>query len=260
MRRWQMVMVAVLVCIAAAGAADVFQTYGLDRASWAESFVTSVTSRSLYAPSVTPALKRVPAAQRAAVVASLGAAAKVFFKSDEFSSRYKKRYEQQLPDELKTPRTAKQISAELRGSLDKGIAEMEAAVKEMQGDIRKQADAAIAAAKKEAQQQMTRIDAEAAEMAAEEQRRHDEAVSREPDPDALSSDPQMSLRKTLMRFLAETDRVDYAAQTQLQRQMRRFINPDYESKPDAWKRCYRAGREACEAARSFASTWLTELK
>jgi hypothetical protein len=260
MRRWQIATVFVFVCILVAGAADVFQTYNLDREGWAESFMNSVTGHSLYAPYVTPALKRVPVAQRAAVIASLGAAAKVYFASAGFTAKYKERYEQQLPAELKPPRTAEQISAEMRKDMEKGTADMEAGVKQMQGEARKQANAMLAMMKKQMQDQMKQIDQAAVQMAAEEKARHNEAVNRKPGPDDLSSDPKVSLEKTLKRFLETTGGVDFAAQTKLQHGLKRFVNDDYESKPDGWKRCYRAGREACDAARSFASAWLTELK
>jgi hypothetical protein len=40
----------------------------------------------------------------------------------------------------------------------------------------------------------------------------------------------------------------------------RFANEDYEGKPAEWKICFRAGKEATEAARAFARSWLTELE
>jgi hypothetical protein len=39
----------------------------------------------------------------------------------------------------------------------------------------------------------------------------------------------------------------------------RFADPRFESKPDQWKLCYRAGREPVEAARAFAAEWLRLL-
>jgi len=38
-----------------------------------------------------------------------------------------------------------------------------------------------------------------------------------------------------------------------------FNDPAYEAKPEAWKACYRAGRQATEAARAYAKAWLAEL-
>jgi hypothetical protein len=108
--------------------------------------------------------------------------------------------------------------------------------------------------------QMKNVDETAAAQAAEEKARYDEAKSRPPDPDALSPDPNVALRKSLKKFLDETSGVDFSALTKAQYGMKRFVNETYESKPRPWKMCYRAGREACDAARAFATTWLAELR
>jgi hypothetical protein len=54
--------------------------------------------------------------------------------------------------------------------------------------------------------------------------------------------------------------VDYAAALNPSPGRKVFADPVLEKKPKEWKRCYRAGRDACEAARTFATTWLGELK
>lgn len=40
----------------------------------------------------------------------------------------------------------------------------------------------------------------------------------------------------------------------------RFADASYERKPPEWKRCYRAGKEAVDAARSAATAWLKEVE
>ncbi len=138
----------------AAAAADVFQQYGLDRQAWSDSFVNSITDRALYAPSLTAKLKGVPPGQRAAVVNALGAAAKAFVGSPEFKARYAKEYEASLPDDLRPPRSAAEIEASTRAEMRKGLTEMEATVKELQGESRKQAEAALAQVRAELDRQM----------------------------------------------------------------------------------------------------------
>jgi hypothetical protein len=39
-----------------------------------------------------------------------------------------------------------------------------------------------------------------------------------------------------------------------------FADPAYEKKPPEWKRCYRAGKQPVDAARTFATTWLRQLE
>lgn len=251
-------LAAVIVVVAAA--ADVFQEYGLDRQAWADAFVGSMTGGGLYAPGMPAKLKAVPPAGRAAVVNALGAAAKAFFQTAEFKASYTREYEAQLPDDLRPPRTAKQIADEQKAELRKGLAEMEEAVKAVQGDMRKQMEKAMAEMRAEADQQLKLVDSLAAQQAAEEKARYEEAKSRPPDPDAPSPDPAVSLKRTLKTFLDETGGVDFAAATKTEFGMRRFVKADYEMKPKAWKMCFRAGTEACGAARSFATAWLAELK
>ena len=41
---------------------------------------------------------------------------------------------------------------------------------------------------------------------------------------------------------------------------RRFAREDYEAKPAEWKMCFRAGKEATEAARAFAREWIKSLE
>ena len=148
----------------------------------------------------------------------------------------------------------------MRAELKKGLTEMEAAVKDLQGDVRKQAEAALAQVRAEQKAQLATLGTAAAQQAAEEKSRYEIAKSWLPDPGALSPDPRISLRTALKLFLEETSGVDFAAQTKTVSRMRRFERSDYESRPRSWKMCYRAGRDAGDAARAFASGWLAELK
>lgn len=237
-------------------AADVFQEYGIERDNWSTSFLSALTSRSFYVPSVPAKLKGLPAEQRAAVIKALGAAAKLYVSSPEFLAKYKEEYEAKLPDDLKPPRTAKEIGDELKKEMQSQIAEMEKTAKTMSGDMQK----AILEAATALKAQMGEMDQLAAMQAAEEKRRYDEAKSRPPDPSLPSPDSNVGLKRGLNAFLEVTNGVDFAAQVKTASGRKTFANADYEAKPAAWKACFRAGKEACEAARDFASTWLKELK
>ncbi len=64
----------------------------------------------------------------------------------------------------------------------------------------------------------------------------------------------------LREFLDETKDVDYGAKLVAQYGRMRFANATYEQKSGEWKMCFRAGKEATEAARVFAAEWLKELQ
>ena len=144
--RWIVAGAGVLLLAVAVAAADVFQQYGLDRQAWADSFVNSMTTRSLYAPSLPAKLKAIAPAERAAAVNALGAAAKAFFATPEFKAQYQKEYEASLPDDLKPPRTAKQIADQTRADMEKSVKEMEASLKDLPPDMSKQMEPALEAA------------------------------------------------------------------------------------------------------------------
>ena len=69
------------------------------------------------------------------------------------------------------------------------------------------------------------------------------------------ADAGQLLRRKLEEFLAMSAAVDFDAKLD----GRRFADPAQEHQSDAWKRCYRAGRPAVEAARSLAQEWLRSL-
>jgi hypothetical protein len=253
------VVFVVLACLAVV-AADVFQTYGLDRQGWSESFVSALSAR-WYSPFEAPAkLKALAPAERVAVVNALGAAAKAWFGTPEFKAAYQKKYEASLPDDLKPPRTAKQIADGMRADMKKNLTEIDEALKGLSGDMRKQMEAAAAQMRASLKEQEAMVDAMAAEQAREEKERYEEAKNRPPDPDAAPADPRVALKRALKEFLDRTAGVDYAAALKTSSGRKLFVSAAFEQKPKEWKQCYRAGKDACEAARTFATAWLAELK
>jgi hypothetical protein len=71
--------------------------------------------------------------------------------------------------------------------------------------------------------------------------------------------PGPLIARRLREFLAASAGVDYAATVTPRGGRLVFTNPAYEQKPDQWKLCYRAGKDATEAARAAAQSWLKEL-
>jgi recombinational DNA repair ATPase RecF len=68
------------------------------------------------------------------------------------------------------------------------------------------------------------------------------------------------IKKWLEKFIDGSKDVDFSAQTATNQYNREvFVKQEYESKSSLWKLCYRAGKEATNAGRSFAQKWLSEL-
>ena len=246
--------VVVLSCLAI-GAADLFQTYGLSRQGWSERFVDAVFHTD-FTPYQAKQLKAVPVAERAAVVNALGALAKTFFDTPEFKAAYKKSYEASLPEPAKPPRSKAEIEADLMAKYEKSIKDAQETAKTVSGDMKKAVEQAVAMLR----EQEKTVPQMAEMMAQSEKQQYEMTKNRPPDPKAPPADPKVALRRSLKKFLDVTAGVDYAAQTKASFANKVFVNASYEQKSAEWKMCYRAGHDACEAARTFATGWLAELK
>ena len=64
----------------------------------------------------------------------------------------------------------------------------------------------------------------------------------------------------LRHFLEVSKDVAYSAPLTEQGGKRVFVDPALEAKPREWKLCFRAGKPATDAARSFAQKWLSDLE
>jgi len=74
------------------------------------------------------------------------------------------------------------------------------------------------------------------------------------------ADPRLLIKKRIGDFLDMSADVDFSAKLVQSGSLKRFDNEEYEGKPSEWKLCFRAGKEATEAARAFTQSWLAELE
>lgn len=72
---------------------------------------------------------------------------------------------------------------------------------------------------------------------------------------AHPANPREAIRHELNEFLALSASVDFNAKVV----NGRFVDPVYQGKDDQWKRCFRAGKPAVDAAREVAQGWLQQL-
>jgi hypothetical protein len=73
-------------------------------------------------------------------------------------------------------------------------------------------------------------------------------------------DPRTLVANRLRHFLDVTGDVAYTAPLAEQGGRRVFVDPALEARPREWKLCFRAGKPATDAARSFAQKWLSDLR
>ncbi|MGV3622945.1 MAG: hypothetical protein ACO1OB_19150, partial [Archangium sp.] len=67
------------------------------------------------------------------------------------------------------------------------------------------------------------------------------------------------LKERITYFLAETKQMPWDAKLEEKNGKKVFVNPALEGKANWWKFCWRAGPEATNAAREFATQWLADL-
>jgi hypothetical protein len=67
------------------------------------------------------------------------------------------------------------------------------------------------------------------------------------------------IKARLVKFLAQTNGIDYKATLAERNGKQIFTNPVYEVKSSQWKMAFRAGKEVTETARTFAQQWIKEL-
>ncbi len=74
------------------------------------------------------------------------------------------------------------------------------------------------------------------------------------------ANPEYIIKEMLQTFLQETAAVNFSASLHDNGYGKmKFDNNEYEYKSASWKMCYRAGREATDAVRKYAQTWLQEI-
>jgi hypothetical protein len=71
--------------------------------------------------------------------------------------------------------------------------------------------------------------------------------------------PNGAIVRRLHEFLDLSATVDFNAKLIPQNSVMLFENSAYQNKPEQWKLCFRAGKEATAAARAAAQAWLKEL-
>lgn len=232
-------------------AADLLAQLGWDRDRFESACFEFVRAEDYLAvPSLPKGVKLLAVGQRKTTVEALGAQAKAYYASEAF----KKRWIEQHGGRYRDPNEAKQ-KAEQNAMIKKGMGQQKKAMDDM--------EKMIPMMPPEVQAQMrANIAKSKVAMAKEESKQggREDRGSSDSGNNANIPDAKVALRKSLERFLKLSENVDFSAATTKQGYRVTFVNPAYESKPDAWKAIFRAGKEATEAARAYARTWLAELK
>ncbi len=241
---------------------DVLAKLNLSPAAAREGVLDSLTSGFIYNEAAMKAFKALPAASRAALVGAGLGWIKNFAASAEFADAYRKFREKEKPLPPAPHPSADDEIKKMKADMEKSIAEMRknmAAMdtetkKTMEGvitEMRAQMERMTEPGQRDLMRQMTEMSA------AEDKKRHENKLKEW--EQQYPADSRALIKKRINVFLAASADVDYSAKLVSRGDKMIFANGAYEQKPSEWKLCYRAGREATDAARAFAKTWLAEL-
>lgn len=207
---------------------------------------------------------------RVAAVTAGAAFIRTYCESDAFRERYAAMRQSQRPVDITAKtQTDAQVDAQAAESL-KALKQMQEAMKNMPPEVRKMAEAAMkeagatgtvdqamaesSKAVNKAKEEQKAANAKAAKKIAEHQLSQKEFDQRYP------ANPERYIAARLREFLDLTASVPFDAPMVSKGGKRYFADPALESKPDLWKRLYRAGKPSVDAARTAASAWLAKLE
>ena len=259
-------VITTLVCVIAVSAlaqaqdplAQLGITEGRAREAVFDSFITDTLSVAGDGKVFTAA----PAGARVAIVNFALALARAFAESEDFKRRYADHREANGPDPLPEAPNVDAILAKQRAGFEAQVEQM----RKLFDQITPEQRATLEAGWKDMRTQLTDLETGPKraefEKAVLQQRvvheREREIAMKELDA-VWPADHRALIANRLRRFLELSKDVAYDAKLVDKGGTKVFADPALESKPKEWKMCFRAGKPATDAARSYAQKWLTDL-
>jgi len=249
--------------IAKQGGDDVLSKLNLAPAAAKEGALVSLTSGIVNNDAAFKAFKILPAAARAEIVRAGLGWVKSYTATAEFKASYQELRDKEKPKSPAPPISVDDETKKMKSDMEKSIAEMRQNMAAMDAETRQAMEAAI---------QQMRAQMETMEKNPEQRETMRQAKEMSATEDQKSykkkleawekqypADPRALIKMRIKAFLTASAGIDFAAKLMPQGKKMVFANAQYEQKPPEWKLCFRAGREATEAARAFAQSWLAEL-
>ena len=257
-------------CLAVLRAADALRDLGLKEADAKESVVQAINNGTVNWWPASKAFKAAAPAVRAGLVTGALTWAKTYTASAEFTTAYEKVRQNQKPEAPK-PKSADEEIARQRAELEKSIAETKKTLAEPPAGLSPEMAKAVRDGSEAALKSLTAMlaDLDKPQTKAmqgqsvdyENKSRQDQYQRSTKDWETrYPIDPKLLVVKRLQHFLDQSAGVDFSATLVPCGSKKCFADKPNEQKPQNWKLCYRAGKEAVDAARAFATTWLAELQ
>jgi len=246
---------------------SLLQQFKIEEETAKSNIFYSVSGPSFYLPNV-KALKDLAVGDRISIIESMGKNIKEYVNSKEFVEKYNQLREDRKPTPPEAPKYTAQLKDEARESLKNSIAETEKSKTQMAKDQQSMFDEVI----KSLKQQLVEIDDPQKTMYKPEMDEYikqgyemqmDEYKNKVAEWEAEYPDgnPKPMVKKWINTFLEKSADINYAAKTLKDKNGKlKFVDQEYEYKDSQWKLYYRAGKETVASARTFAQSWLNDLK
>jgi hypothetical protein len=249
---------------ASAGGDDVLDKLNLAPAAAKEGVLEVLAGGTAYNESAYKVFKSLPGLARETVVRAGLAWIKSYAGSAEFKAAYAELREHKKPKAPEPRPSADDEIKKMKAEMEKSIAEMRKNMAAMDAETKKSMEAGIQQMnaqmeRMEKDPQQREIMRQSVEMArADDKKRHEEKLAEW--EKRYPADPRLLIKKRINDFLAASAGIDYSANLVPRGDKMAFAKEEYERKPSEWKLCFRAGKEATEAARALAKAWLAELE
>jgi hypothetical protein len=254
---------SVAVISAAASAQDHLAQLGITAGRAREAVFDSFITDTLSVAGNSEVFKAATAPGRVALVNFALTLARAFTDSDDFKRRYADHREANGPDPLPPAPTVDDILAKQRAGFEDQVEQM----RKLFDQITPEQRATLEEGWKDMRRQLTEMETgpRRAELEQAIRQQYGSLVSQREgamkELDAIwPPDHRTLVAKRLRHFLEVSKDVDYDARLIDKGGVKVFADPAMEARPKEWKMCFRAGKPATDAARSFAQKWLSELE
>jgi transposase-like protein len=211
------------------------------------------------------ACSKIPMGKRVAVVRAVGEFAKTFTTTDTFRKWYAEYRENQKPAPTEEMKSMTEARKEQIAAVKAQLAEYEKAAASAPTDQKAMYKGILESMKTSLKDLENADKSKDAEM--DEAVRQSNAEAKEGYRQKLAEwerdypvgNPRPLLKQRLQTFLDATGDIDFNARLIKKGKVMVFESEEYESKDSNWKLAYRAGKEATQAARAIAATWMRQL-
>ena len=261
--RTTVIITVITVMAGAAVAQDHLAQLGITAGRAREAVFDSFITDTLSVAGNNEVFTSASAPARVALVNFALTLARAFAESDDFKRRYADHRDANGPDPLPPIPTADEVLAKQRAGFEQQVEQM----RKLFDQITPEQRATLEAGWKDMRRQLTEMETGPRRAELDQALREQyAALAREravamKELDAVwPPDHRTLVANRLRHFLDVSKDVDYGARLIDKDGAKAFADPALEARPKEWKMCFRAGKPATDAARSFAQKWLSDLE